>query len=317
MSAELFRLDRTDRERLEITGPDRAKFLHNLTTNDIKRLAAGQGVEAFVTSPQGKTLGYVSILATDDRLIVRTDPGGLAGVLPHFKKYGVFDDIALDDVRDQTFEVHLAGARAEDVLTSLGCVMPEAGELRHGPAELASKPVRVIRESPFGVPGFTLIGPRAGAEAVEHALAEHVAELQADEAEVLRIEAGTPVFGRDVTPDHLPQEVDRDDRAINFVKGCYLGQETVARIDAIGHVNRQLRGLVVVGDEAPPPSATIQVADKPVGVVTSSAFSARRGSPVALGYVRVSHRDAGTAVSLHDGERTWEARVVDLPMPSN
>src|SRR4051794_20039222 len=90
--------DRSGRARLEILGPDRAKFLHNLTTNDVNGLAAGRGVEAFVTSPQGKTLGYVTLLARADRILLRTDAGGLEHVLPHLRKYGVFDDVELDDV---------------------------------------------------------------------------------------------------------------------------------------------------------------------------------------------------------------------------
>src|SRR5690242_11933486 len=92
------RADRSVRVRLEVTGPDRVKFLHNLTTNDVKRLAAGRGREAFVTSLQGKTLGYVTLLNAGDRLIVRTDPGGLASLLPHFQKYGALDEVAWDDV---------------------------------------------------------------------------------------------------------------------------------------------------------------------------------------------------------------------------
>jgi folate-binding Fe-S cluster repair protein YgfZ len=88
-------VDRSDRVRLEISGPDRAKFLHNLTTNEIKRLPVGRGCETFVTSPQGKTIGYLIVLAADDKLIARADPGGDALALPHFQKYGVFDDVAI------------------------------------------------------------------------------------------------------------------------------------------------------------------------------------------------------------------------------
>src|SRR5437016_2575290 len=107
-------LDRSDRDRLVVTGPDRAKFLHNLVTNEVKRLPSGQGVEAFVTSLQGKTLGYVTLLASDDRMLVRTDPGGIGQVLPHLQKYGVFDDVALTDATTRTFEYHIAGPRAEE-----------------------------------------------------------------------------------------------------------------------------------------------------------------------------------------------------------
>src|SRR4051812_26541084 len=83
--------DLSGRDRLEVSGPDRAKFLHNVTTNDVKRLQPGGGLEAFVTSLQGKTLGYVTLLALEDRFLLRTDAGGLAAILPHFRKYGAFD----------------------------------------------------------------------------------------------------------------------------------------------------------------------------------------------------------------------------------
>ena len=88
--------ERADRLRVRLSGPDRAKCLHNLTTNDVKRLPVGSGCEAFVTSPQGKTLGHVVLLACDDRVLLRADPGGLSSVLPHLQKYGIFDEVALD-----------------------------------------------------------------------------------------------------------------------------------------------------------------------------------------------------------------------------
>src|SRR3954470_4380344 len=108
---ELLWIDRSDRERLTLTGPDRAKFLHNYCTNDIKKLAAGQGCEAFITSLQGKTIGYLSVLAGEADLLLRTDPGGWSLVLPHFAKYGVFDDVAWRDDRESTYEVHFLGDR--------------------------------------------------------------------------------------------------------------------------------------------------------------------------------------------------------------
>ena len=314
-------LDRSDRVRLDVTGPDRAKFLHNLTTNDIKRLPEGQGMEAFVTSPQGKTLGYVALLATDDRVIVRTDPGGVDHVLPHLRKYGIFDDVAIDDLTATTFEYHLAGSAAEDLLRLAGCELPEAGELRHRVSAIDGKPVRIVRESPLGVPGVSVMGDLASAEEVQRALrsagiASGLVDLDPATADALRIEAGTPVFGRDVTPDNLPQEIARDERAINFVKGCYLGQETVARIDALGHVNKLLRGLRVAGGEhdVPPPGSEIESDGKTAGTVTSSAFSPGLGCPVALAMIRTTRAEAGTAVFVVNGESKQAAVVCDFPM---
>src|SRR5438552_18691698 len=96
--------DRSDRVRIEVSGPDRAKFLHNLTTNEVKRLSAGRGCEAFVTSPQGKTIAYVILHVTEEGILVRSDPGGMELALPHLRKYGLFDDGAIDDRTAWPFE---------------------------------------------------------------------------------------------------------------------------------------------------------------------------------------------------------------------
>lgn len=301
--------DRTARARLDVLGPDRAKFLQNLTTNEIKRLAPGRGVEAFITSPQGKTLAYTTVLALDDKLVLRGDAGMLDRARPHLEKYGLFDDVRLDDAGPRTFEFHLAGPSA---VALIGPSAPVC-ELDHATIKVGTVAVRVIREAPTGLPGITLIGAIEDADAIRAALGE-VALGDDASFDILRIEAGTPVDGVDVRPDNLPQEVGRDARAISFVKGCYLGQETVARIDAIGHVNRIFSGLRIEGDAAPVPGASLSFEGKTVGVITSSAVSPGRGGPIALGYVRVAQAEPGTTLSVEIGGAARSATVVDLPM---
>jgi tRNA-modifying protein YgfZ len=309
--------DRSDRVRLEIAGPDRAKFLHNLTTNEVKRLPVGKGCEAFVTSLQGKTIAYVIVLVEEDRLMVRSDPGGAGLALPHLRKYGVFDDVTIDDVSDSTFELHLAGAPAGELVGAIAGRLPEELEYAHVAAEIDGQPVRVIRESPTDLPGFTLIGPKSGVQAVKTAILARgrdfgVNELDAPTFDALRIAAGTPVFGKDISEKNLPQEIGRDDRAINFVKGCYLGQETVARIDALGHVNQVLRGLRIAPTSArPAPGWVVKDGGKGVGVVTSAAVSPRSGITVALAMVRTTHSTPGTVLRLNppDGEAVAVATV--------
>jgi len=159
-------IDRSDRVRLEVSGPDRAKFLHNLTTNEVKRLAAGRGCEAFITSPQGKTIGYVILLAAEERILVRSDPRGMELAMPHFRKYGVFDDVTIDDRGDTTFELHLAGAGCDDLVRRAGAIVPDGPDYAHALGELAGRPVRAVRESPAGRPGLTVIGERGDAAAV-------------------------------------------------------------------------------------------------------------------------------------------------------
>ena len=171
MAVHVGLVDRSDRVRLEITGPDRAKFLHNLTTNEVKRLAVGRGCEAFVTSPQGKTIGYVIILAAEDRIIVRADPGGMELALPHFRKYGVFDDVAIDDRTAATFELHLFGPGGRRA--GAAGRRPAAGGsglcARRWPSS-AGSPVRWSASRRPGCPGLTVIGERGGGRAVKESL---------------------------------------------------------------------------------------------------------------------------------------------------
>ncbi len=309
------RVDRTDRVRLRIEGPDRAKFLHNLTTNDVKRLAIGSGQETFVTSPQGKTLAYATLLALDDAILLRTDAGSLGTLLPHLRKYGVFDDVAIEDVSAKNFEIHLAGPGVDATWAALGVGPIPETPLAHGAASLAGVEIRVVRESPTGRPGLTLIGPIEALGAIRDQLAGAIPmEIDADTFEALRIEAGTPVSGVDVLANNLPQEVGRDALAINFVKGCYLGQETVARLDALGHVNKILAGLRVTGEVVPKAGTTLLGDGKAVGSITSSARSGVGKGSIALAYVRVAQAVGGTRLAVGEDGGGGEATVVPLPM---
>jgi folate-binding protein YgfZ len=218
----------------------------------------------------------------------------------------------------------VAGPGAEELLRVSGAQMPAPGELAHLATAVADCPLLLIRETPTGHPGLTLIGARSSAVKVAGLLRAQghgmgLAELDPESFEVLRIEAGTPVFGRDVTEKNLPQEVGRDAQAINFVKGCYLGQETVARLDALGHVNQVLKGLLL-GPEAaaPAPGSLLEADGKRVGFVTSSAISPGWDAPVALAMVRSTHARAGAALVVKQPDRSPHegvaATVCDLPM---
>jgi folate-binding protein YgfZ len=301
--------NRSDRVRIELTGPDRAKVLHNLTTNDIKRLAPGRGCEAFLTSGQGRTLAFLLVQAEEDRLLLRSDPGTAEAILGHLGKYGMFEDATPADVSSETSEWHVFGPRAFEVVKDLGLQVPVTSlEIRTG--ALAERPIRVIRDDPTAFDGVTILSAVADAPAIATLLREAVEaraglEVDAPAFDALRIEAGTPVFGRDVTPANLPQEVNRDTRSISFVKGCYLGQETVARLDAMGHVNKILIGAVAENELIPPPGATLEADGKAVGAITSSAFSPGWSRAVILGYVKTAHARPGSAlVASWDGGTT-------------
>ncbi len=302
---------RSDRVRLELAGPDRIKVLQNLTTNDIKRLVPGRGCEAFLTNGQGKTLGFLLVHAEDDRLLLRADPGTAEAILGHLAKYGVFEDATPSDISAETGEWHLVGPAADDVARSLGLPIPD-GDLGIARGRHEGVEVRVIREAPTGLPGLTILGPGGEGPGFPRAIRTGIDErggapLVHEAFEALRIEAGTPVFGLDVTSVNLPQEVNRDDRAISFVKGCYLGQETVARLDAMGHVNKILLGAVADSEAVPSPGATLRADGKDVGVVTSSAYSPGWSRGVVLGSARVAHAKPGSRLVA-----TWDGGEVAL-----
>jgi folate-binding protein YgfZ len=299
-----------------VAGPDRAKFLHNLTTNDVKRLAEGSGQESFVTSPQGKTLAYISLLAGADSILLRTESDSLEVLKPHLDKYGVFDDVVIEDISSETFEFHVAGHEAGSILEGLGIELPPDGVFRHREARFVETSILVIRETPAGRPGYTLFGPKTSSETVMQGLiGSGVTVIDGPTFDALRVEAGTPLSGRDVTLSNLPQEVGRDALAINFVKGCYLGQETVARLDALGHVNRIFKGFQLEAEAIPAPGTSLTFEGKAVGSITSAAFSPGWNAPIALGYVRVAQAVAGTKLVLTmEGGGEVGALVYDLPM---
>jgi folate-binding protein YgfZ len=282
-------IDRSGKVRLRFTGPDRAACLHNLTTQDVKGMVAGQSREAFVTTLQGKTLASVSILVEPEAILVRTDAPSREALEPHFRKYAALDDVTIEDVSESTSEVHLVGFE------------PSARDDR-----------RIIPESLIGRPGWTVIDPRsAPVEWLE------LPRIDPSEFEGLRIAAGTLVSGVDVTPADLPQEFLRDERTISFRKGCYLGQETVARLDALGHVNRWIKGLRIEGDEVPPVGAMLASNSQSVGTIRSAGRLPGSDEVVALAMVRVKSGTSGMRldVTLEGGTPWRSAVVVDLPMP--
>ncbi|MBI1901901.1 MAG: aminomethyl transferase family protein [Planctomycetia bacterium] len=319
-------VDFSDRTHIELVGDDRAAFLHNLCTNDIKRLAPGQGCGAFITNVQGRTVGFVEVFCGDFSLALETAPGQAAALLPHMERYQIREKVTFHDRTREWCQVLVAGPSAAKLLEQLcgtaalsplsegsarggSTSPPSEGGARGGGDSLSNVPTTVagtsvwLRRSGF-LSGecFTLVAARDVLPALWDALVAAGFRACGQAAlEMARIESGTPIFGRDLSDKNFPQELARDARAISFTKGCYLGQETVARIDALGHVNQTLCGVRFTGQEIPAAGLELFVAGKAVGHVTSAAFSPRLGAPLALAYLRRGHNSPGTAVDSHIG----------------
>jgi tRNA-modifying protein YgfZ len=298
---------------LAVTGSDREQILQSFTTNDVKKLSVGSGCEAFVTSTQGKTLGHVLIFCETDQHVIDTTPEQASTLIAHFDRYVITEDVQFSDRTAQLCDLLVAGLKAATVLKTLSGVDPPVQLLAHSPATLADREVTIRRVEFAGPMSYFVQVAAADAAAIAASLCTAGAILCGPEVvESARLEAGIPLFGLDITPDHLPQEVARDARAISFTKGCYLGQETVARIDALGHVNRLLVGLKFAGQDVPTGGMELLAGEHHVGHVTSAAWSPRLEAPLAMAYVRRNCARKGMMLSSLAGQ----AEVVVLPLGS-
>ena len=310
-------IDRSERVRLSFTGPDRAKLLQNLTTQDVLNIPIGAGGEAFVTNPQGKTIGFLTLLVDEETIQARGDEGALELLAPHFQKYGLFDDARFEDLSQNTFEIHCAGPGGKEFLAKIVDSRLNEVEYSHIWTRCLNHSVRIVRESPSGLPGFTIIGASAEREEFFESFRDAIESfgglgINRERFDALRIEAGTPVFGRDVSAANLPQEIGRDEQTLNFRKGCYLGQETVARLDALGHVNKVLkRGRIPNSREVPVIGAALESLGQVVGNITSAAFSEISDAAVFLAFVKRIADENGAELSVVTGNRRARAVLVE------
>lgn len=297
-------LDRGDRVRMEFSGAKAAETLNGLLTNDIAKLAAGMGCYAAALTNRGKVIADVRVFARENgRFIVDTSASAGPGFIAMIRKYV---NPRLAQYRDITAEygdvTTIGPATAGDAVSPVpyaNVAAPDNG--------------LVARVPDFGVSATAIIAPRVFLEGRIASLRAEMPEMDAATAGVMRVEAGRPLWGIDMDENTLAQEaaLDRADlNAISFDKGCYTGQETVARVHFRGHVNRTLRGLQ--SDTPLESGAVLLAADgKEVGDVRSVAQSPRLGA-LALAYVRREIED-GTAVTLRSGNEERQATVVALP----
>jgi folate-binding protein YgfZ len=257
-------LDLSDRARIVARGRDRARFLHNLTTNNVKALVPGASCYSFVLTPQGRIVGDLYLLCRPDDLLLDTEPELREKVRTHILKYKVADQVELEDVTEST--------------ASIGVEGPNAGS---PPSDLTTIPFTLT-----GQPGYRIFCSIDEKPAVIARLeAVGVKPATAEDARLIRIENGKPRYGEDILETSLPQETQQM-HAVSFNKGCYLGQEIVERIRARGHVNRQLKRLELDTPELPAAGTTLTIEGKEA-VVTSAIYSPAEEKVIALAYVRV------------------------------
>ncbi len=292
-------LDWSDHGLIELTGNDRVTFLHGFCTNDIKRLTTGKGCEAFVTNVKGRILGHIWVEAGEAALRLDAGPGSPARLCAHLERYIINEDVAAADVSAEWGEFLVMGPSAAAISDDAGDVAG-LGPWQHIEAEGEFGQTRISRRDVGGQSANVVGAPRAALGAIWDVLSRAGARPAGSAVwSALRIEAGLPIWGVDLTDENLAQEAGRTERAISFTKGCYLGQEPIARIDAMGHVNRELRSLRIAGASIPSPGARIfsdAAGSAAVGTVSSAAFSFGSKSAVAMAMLRSNASAPGTQV---------------------
>jgi folate-binding protein YgfZ len=291
---------------LLVRGKDAVRFVDNFTTAAVSRLAVGEGCEGFFTDARGWVIALAHILRTDTGLWIDAPPGLAPRLREHLEHYRIREDVEFVDASADRAAVLVAGPATPGWLAARG-VPPPARLLDHIAARPGGVPATVVRVDWCGPEGFLVqVDAGDGPRLAEWLASESLPVAGPAEYEAARIEEGTPDQG-DIPEKTLPQELDRNDRAISFTKGCYLGQETVARIDAVGHVNRTLVGLATPHPVAV--GAEVRSHGEAAGRITSACYSPRLGAGLAMAIVpRKTLAVGGLEI---DG---IEPRVVPLPV---
>jgi tRNA-modifying protein YgfZ len=297
-------LDRSERGKLALTGGDVRSFLQGQVTNDIEGLADGAGCYAAFLTPKGKMLGDLRILAAGDELLLDTERVALQGLFNMIRRFSIGYDVKL---HKRTLERGLLSLVGPDAAVVAGADSLPRDEHAHAVVEIPSGGVvaRAIRTDV----GVDLLCSAEDVDALRGALEDAGAQGVSEAAvEVLRIEHGRPRYGMDLDDSVIPQEAGLNARAVSFTKGCYVGQETVARLYYRGKPNRQLRGVLLSGPAST--GAELSFEARVVGRLASVAVSPRLG-PIGLALVR---REAppGSTVAVADGGDVV-GEVTELP----
>jgi aminomethyltransferase len=299
-----------DRSRLELRGSDRVRWLNGMVTNNVRDLALNRGVYAFVLNPQGRILADLYAYNCGETVLVETDPDSLEKLTAIFDRYIIMDDVEVTNVSDQTATVSVSGPAALQVVQAAGFEVPNLDPLEIAGLQWQGSSISVVRKDNPLFDVYEIWVEAARIERVRQSLTKAGAvSTSRDTVELLRIAAGLPRYGQDIREKDLPQETGQT-RALNFSKGCYIGQEIVERIRSRGNVHRQFSGFLLEGP-LPANGSKIRSGDKEVGEINSAAALpyASRTQNVALGYIRREAALPGVELSAE------KARLTPVPLP--
>lgn len=311
-------IDLSHRGLLQFTGDDRVTFLQGMLSNDLRLLRTFEGQPATILNQQGKVLADVRVLCAMNSLYLDFWEPLKEKILAHLHRYLVADEVEIADRSEEYTTLSVQGPQSEPLVKEFsGMTQLPDNIAHHTMFNIDGTAICVVRDSHTGETGFDLIIPKAALGQIAQGLTEIGERFGASWAgqealEILRIEAGIPLYGTDFSEDNLLLETGLDAH-VSFTKGCYLGQEIVERVRSRGHVNRKLRGLLIDGAVTPRHGDAIRAGEKQIGTITSAVYSPALKRPIALGYIHRDHWQTGAHLTIdHDGA-SLSALVTDLP----
>jgi folate-binding protein YgfZ len=316
-------VDLSRRGRVRVTGKDRVDLLQRLTTNDMKSIAPGEGITNLFLTNKGRIFELCDILAFPDHLLLLLASEEATRTAEWIERYVFMEDVVAADVTAETSLFGIFGPQAGAAIQASAGM--ESGTITgrdHQAAVIGGANVVVGGAEPIAGAGFRVLGTRTDAAAIESALlaagaSAGVRRANLDALEILRIEAGWPAAGHELTEHWNPLEADLR-WAVSYTKGCYTGQEVVARLTTYKKVQHTVRGLKISGSAVPGPESKVRRGEAEVGQITSAAWSPGVQSVIALAYLDLAASTPGTtlAVEVAPGQ-TAVAEVTPLPFPES
>lgn len=313
-------IDYSTQALIEVQGPDRAGFLHSLLTNDIKRLAPGEGCRAALLTDTAKMLADLLVLADPDRHWLLCDLTRASVVIETLNRYTFSEQVTLINHERAWAVIALQGPRAIELATQLCEIvvsLPHVGD--HGTYALEGLPIRLIRHTLASGVGLLCLVNAGQTELVWELLQRRGGSFGLrligwETLNTARIEAGIPWYGVDISEANLLPETGLEAMVASETKGCYLGQEIMARMQTYGSANKKLMGLLLDGRQLAEPGDAITRDGRPVGTITSACDSPTLQRSIAMGYVKRGSYEPGTAVEIVRGKTRIAATVTTRPL---
>jgi folate-binding protein YgfZ len=298
------------RAKLVLTGSDRTRWLNGMVTNNIRDLAPGHGNYNFLLNAQGRILGDLYAYNRGDYILIDTAAWQAPRIKETFEKFIIMDDVEVTDVSEKLTSLAVQGPRAREVLRDAGVNFPEVEPMQVQDVTWNDAGISVTRMISDVAQTYEIwLAPAVAVSLWQTLLRSGATPVGMEALDMFRVAAGVPRYGQDITERYLPQETAQQ-AALNFSKGCYVGQEIVERIRSRALLHRSFAGMIV---EGPPPSsgAKVQLDGKDVGEVTSAVavLAGDRELTLALGYLRTEAQTPGADLAI-EGKK---ARTADLP----